>query len=380
MKILGINTSHDASVCLVEDGEVKAVYEEDRCRRQKWYCPLDRGQDFHEVGYMAIDQFQLHECDKVAYASYDRRGVTFEFTDNVHNDRVLQKDLIDFISAKQMNRERIAEMQKEFGPTVVKGVDYADEQDGTTSDEVLNESIHEQIHCEDRTPYFKHEHHYFHAVCGSHLSPYDESLVITWDGGGFQNMWDTHPGYQEIEAIWHHKGDSVEPLWKKFTNTRMLDDIQQQNFRGWMEDSVYCLEDEEFTKDGVEYVMSSLPSMGMNFSNMSVALGADDLGRGAGKIMGMASYSSMIPRVHSRHNAAQAVERDSYDNAVEVIQKAISLRPDVKNIVLSGGFSLNCTNNYKYLKAFPDHQFFVDPIPHDGGTAVGAALDLWRNK
>ena len=146
MKILGINTSHDASVCLVEDGEVKAVYEEDRCRRQKWYCPLDRGQDFHEVGYMAIDQFQLHECDKVAYASYDRRGVTFEFTDNVHNDRVLQKDLIDFISAKQMNRERIAEMQKEFGPTVVKGVDYADEQDGTTSDEVLNESIHEQIH------------------------------------------------------------------------------------------------------------------------------------------------------------------------------------------------------------------------------------------
>jgi predicted NodU family carbamoyl transferase len=41
---------------------------------------------------------------------------------------------------------------------------------------------------------------------------------------------------------------------------------------------------------------------------------------------------------------------------------------------LSGGYSLNCTNNYKYLDAFPDHQFFVDPIPHDGGTGAGAAI------
>ena len=39
---------------------------------------------------------------------------------------------------------------------------------------------------------------------------------------------------------------------------------------------------------------------------------------------------------------------------------------------------MNCTNNYKYLEAYPDYQFFVDPIPHDGGTAVGAAL--WLNE
>ena len=37
------------------------------------------------------------------------------------------------------------------------------------------------------------------------------------------------------------------------------------------------------------------------------------------------------------------------------------------------------TNNYKYLEAFPEHQFFVDQIPHDGGTAVGAAVDYWRD-
>ena len=51
--------------------------------------------------------------------------------------------------------------------------------------------------------------------------------------------------------------------------------------------------------------------------------------------------------------------------------------PDSTNIVLSGGYSLNCTNNYKYLQSFPDINFFVDPVPHDGGTAVGCALEYY---
>jgi len=45
---------------------------------------------------------------------------------------------------------------------------------------------------------------------------------------------------------------------------------------------------------------------------------------------------------------------------------------------LSGGYALNCTNNAKYLDAFPNHQIFVDPVAHDGGTAVGGAIRLAR--
>ena len=126
-------------------------------------------------------------------------------------------------------------------------------------------------------------------------------------------------------------------------------------------------------------VFTSMPSMGMNFSNMSYALGCDDLGRAAGKVMGMASYSTLQDKVWTKHSVAQRLEHDSLEHSCGVIQNAINRLPDVKNIVLSGGYSLNCTNNYKYLQAFPDHQFFVDPIPHDGGTAVGCALDYWRD-
>jgi predicted NodU family carbamoyl transferase len=55
------------------------------------------------------------------------------------------------------------------------------------------------------------------------------------------------------------------------------------------------------------------------------------------------------------------------------MEKAITYS-DCKNIILSGGYHLNCSNNFKLVKLFPKYNFFVDPICHDGGTAVGAAL------
>ena len=94
--------------------------------------------------------------------------------------------------------------------------------------------------------------------------------------------------------------------------------------------------------------------------------------------MGMASYGQTIPNVFNRYTVAQMLEEYAFADAMGIIQHAVELNPDCKNIVLSGGYSLNCTNNYKYLSEFPDHQFFVDPIPHDGGSALGAALWLKR--
>jgi len=123
--------------------------------------------------------------------------------------------------------------------------------------------------------------------------------------------------------------------------------------------------------------MVSTPSMGMNFSNLSFALGTDKLGRAAGKVMGMASYGTNDKNVYNRYNIGHTLELDSFEYTCELIQKAIDYKPDCKNIILSGGFSLNCTNNYKYLQRFPDYQIFVDPIPHDGGTAAGAALQMY---
>lgn len=380
--ILGVNTSHDTAVAVVEDGKVKHVYEEERSRRAKYWSPNEDNDDsgeYRELGLVCIEHKQLHRPDHVAFASFDRRHFNINFTDKATTDRELQEALIQDFKAQQLSRKRISEIQMQHGTSVFEKSTVVDDEDRR-----INEALLKQIQPESSS-YMKAEHHYFHAVCGAHLSPYDECIVITWDGGGWMTHFDEWPGYQEIECIWHYKEGKVKPLYKRYSNHRMLSDIRNNmNAGGWGEDPLMCLEDETYDYDGVESCFTSKPSMGMNFSNMSYALGCDDMGRAAGKVMGMASYGELQPdggmgNVWNKHTVANKLEHDSLVHATGVIQKALDMVEGCKNIVLSGGFSLNCTNNAKYLKLFPDVQFFVDPIPHDGGTAVGAALDMYND-
>ena len=370
MKILGVNISHDTSCAVIEDGEVISVYEEERSRRSKWWSPTDDSSNVYEdLGLLSIDHKQLHRPDLLTFASFDRRDLKLDFKDRVLKDRVLQGELISVLSEQQLTRDRLEYIAKTYKDAINPIHEHLHE------DELICQSIANQ--CQVEKYNFIPEHHYFHAVCGSHLSPYDECIVITWDGGGYNSHWQDYPRYQEIECIWHYKDNKVEALWKRYSNHRFVSELQD-NFPGYGEDCLHCKEDLEVEIDGVPSVFTSYPSMGMNFSNMSYALGCDEKGRAAGKVMGMASYGDMHPKVFTKHTVAQQLEHVSLEHSKEIIQYAIDMVPECKNIVLSGGYSLNCTNNYKYLQAFPDHQFFVDPIPHDGGTAVGAALHEWR--
>ena len=376
--ILGINTSHDTSVAVLEDGVLIDVFEEERSRRSKYWSPVeDHPSD--NFGLLCIDHKQLHNPTHLALASFDRREMRVEVNKRVYSDRILQEKLIGEFSAAQLSMQRLEEIKDKYPNEIIefKKHDSMATSKWKGEDDLINEALAKQVNVEQYD--FKQEHHYFHAVCGSYLAPYDECIVITWDGGGFQSHFIDWPNYQEIECIYHYKNEEVKPLYKRYSNHRFVNDLSMRLFENWGEDSCVCYEDETHIINGVESVFTCMPSMGMNFSNMSYALGCDEHGRAAGKVMGMASYGKPVKNVWSKHTTANFLEHDSLEHAKTVIQKAIDLVPDCKNIVLSGGYSLNCTNNYKYLEAFPEHQFFVDPIPHDGGTAVGAAVDYWRD-
>ena len=376
--ILGINTSHDTSVAVLEDGVLIDVFEEERSRRSKYWSPVE-DHPYDNFGLLCIDHKQLHNPTHLALASFDRREMRVEVNKRVYSDRILQEKLIGEFSAAQLSMQRLEEIKDKYPNEIIefKKHDSMATSKWKGEDDLINEALAKQVNVEQYD--FKQEHHYFHAVCGSYLAPYDECIVITWDGGGFQSHFIDWPNYQEIECIYHYKNEEVKPLYKRYSNHRFVNDLSMRLFENWGEDSCVCYEDETHIINGVESVFTCMPSMAMNFSNMSYALGCDEHGRAAGKVMGMASYGKPVKNVWSKHTTANFLEHDSLEHAKTVIQKAIDLVPDCKNIVLSGGYSLNCTNNYKYLEAFPEHQFFVDPIPHDGGTAVGAAVDYWRD-
>ena len=69
---------------------------------------------------------------------------------------------------------------------------------------------------------------------------------------------------------------------------------------------------------------------------------------------------------------AYAVQKATEEAMIKLIRKAHEMSGE-RNIVISGGYGLNCVANYKYWKEFPDLNIYVEPISHDGGTSVGAA-------
>ena len=71
-------------------------------------------------------------------------------------------------------------------------------------------------------------------------------------------------------------------------------------------------------------------------------------------------------------NLAWAVQDETQRLVGDLIEKAVKMTGK-DNIVIAGGYGLNCVANYYYKKRFPDLNIFVDPISHDGGTALGIA-------
>lgn len=71
-------------------------------------------------------------------------------------------------------------------------------------------------------------------------------------------------------------------------------------------------------------------------------------------------------------NLAWKVQQQTQERVGDLIQQAIDQTGET-NVVLSGGYALNCMANYYFLNRFPTINIFVDPLAHDGGTALGLA-------
>ena len=76
-----------------------------------------------------------------------------------------------------------------------------------------------------------------------------------------------------------------------------------------------------------------------------------------------------------RRDMAFKCQKETQEQVLNLIIKASEMS-DNKNIVLSGGYALNCISNYYYLDKLKEHDIhlYVEPNSSDAGTATGAAL------
>lgn len=344
MNILAINISHNASVAFCKNGKITQYYEEDRFNRDKNWRPKKyasgiNGSNFiareniknlslvNDTSYLCVPEKIKDNFDVVVYASYYR------------------------------TKEKLYRL----------GLD--------TDDDIIQE-IQKQI---GNIDYFYHpdNHHIYHAICGFHFSPFEEALAIVIDGGGSQ----PHSlGYRESESIFHINKKNVELKFQHQTNYTYVLKPRPKSYTPFR--VPYQALSENY--NGTDYVYSSKMSGGLIFQQTCIAIGMSDEhsdGDSSGKLMGLSAYDVNTERLDpEKIKAAKAAQEELYENTLKLIDKALTYS-NTKNIILSGGCALNCLNNFRYVKKYPHLNFFVDPVAHDGGTAIGAALyynNYWR--
>lgn len=82
-----------------------------------------------------------------------------------------------------------------------------------------------------------------------------------------------------------------------------------------------------------------------------------------------------LTKLQSRRDMAYAVQTESQQRVLELILKSVEITGN-KNVVLSGGYGLNCVANYFYLDELNEHgiKLYVEPVSSDAGTCIGAAM------
>lgn len=86
-----------------------------------------------------------------------------------------------------------------------------------------------------------------------------------------------------------------------------------------------------------------------------------------------------VTTLQNRRDLAYACQIETQDQVTKFIKHAVLLTGR-KNVVISGGYGLNCVANYHYLESLGDENIdiYVEPVSNDAGTAMGAALLFWN--
>ena len=88
---------------------------------------------------------------------------------------------------------------------------------------------------------------------------------------------------------------------------------------------------------------------------------------------------SDLTTLENRRDMAYAIQVESQQMVLDLIRKVVEMSGN-KNVVLSGGYGLNCVANYWYLDQLKDEgiNLFVEPVSNDAGTAIGAAYFVYH--
>lgn len=298
MKIVGFQSGHDIAYCILENGIPVIHEEQERFSRKKM-----------EVG----------------------DGLKFFFS------RVNNPDDIKYFTFGNRNG-RTGKWQSRCG-------------------DIESDIKMKKIIASNNGSFYEFSHHLCHGANAFYTSSFDKSLIVTLDGGGFEDD-DSVTAFTISEGI----GNKINRI-KTFP-------ISEINFGGlW-----------NYTTRDVFRLSVGCPKGDQ--AGTVMAMGA----LGKPKYMQLfAPYSQhKLQSIHNiseqeKFNIAASMQKYTEETFVKYVSKYIN-ESDHENICFSGGVSLNSVMLGKIKGWFPKiKNIFCDPVPYDAGLALGSARYLWHH-
>ena len=366
--IVGVARGHNASTTLMIDGKIIFYLEEERLSRRKYDgSPL--------LGLLKVFDFVDH-IDHLIICHTHRHGPELDWTG---------EDLYQGFVRKLQRR------------------DDNKEDSGPKTHYTMVDTIHHELH----------------ASVGFINSGFDTAACVIADGAGsfLQTEETGEDTLFEFETIFKAKwSDKKNEKEKKLVKGLDFDVVYKHLGTDSAVGIDYLLRDKD---TGYDVILSEHPGYTKAYEAITCYCGFNSID--AGKTMGLSPYGKENPdlpplirdgwvnrdvfipdypngsRINdtrypilekdkSKHKKKQytqiqkdmayAVQKETQEAMSNLIRKAHDLTGE-KNIVICGGYGLNCVANYQYLKDFPDLNIYCEPISHDGGTSIGAVKAFW---
>ena len=281
-----------------------------------------------------------------------------------------------------------------------------------------------------------HIHHRLHAACAFYNSGFETATAVVVDGAGswckFGSIEKFIEDYWETETIFKCSYPDIFDTKYKHIGTKFCTPVcYYHRFDSGFWDGYGMVERYE-SEENDHHELYATPSVGIVKAYEAITEYCGFPAIEAGKVMGLAPYGEnpdylppffvqdgisemkigcrntftpyypngaiynrhMIPEVmdigddeerelyelKNRKDAAWRVQQETQQQTLDLIRKAVKKEGN-KNIVLTGGYALNCVTNYWYLEQLKDEgiNLYVEPVSNDSGTALGAAM-LWHHR
>jgi len=348
MIVLGINGAyHESSACLLRDGKIVCAVEEERLNRRKHAKSAvpATGSDLP----LAAIQWCLHS-EGVTWGDIDRIG--YSFRPELRLQNVLS------------------------GERWVQNGDWGSEAgERLFVDELAKcPSILSSVAGQDLTGKWTWlDHHLCHLASAYFASGFEHAAVLSVDGIGEFVTTGLAEGRRNRLSI--HKTyrypNSLGFVWEKFCKYLGYDEYaactimslaafgKPETYRAVMEELI------RFSKeDGLVVAQDRFHFRSEDCSRLEdlLRLPRSERPSGTGQL-----YADV----------AAALQARTEDMMLALVEEAVNLAGS-RSLCLSGGVALNCVANGRILHSGLVDKFYIQPVAHDAGTAIGAAYCLWN--